>query len=217
MTNKRLFLLLVATAVILGNASNAVAKKGFYIGAGVPYNTVEGDFNGNSSFRRGDAVIIVPDIEGGFGVNLTAGYGINDKWAIELNLLSSRHNGKWQQLSGNVDYASFSINGKYNFRASRTTQPYLLFGVGSHALTIKDGARDLSTGQVSDATLLGPGFNFGTGIDQYIGKNLSLTVGIMYRYVHYTLVEGVHENSGSIDDELNGSGMTFLLGTIYHF
>lgn len=215
MYRKSLFLFFAAV-MIFAIISEAEAKKGFYMGLGAAYNTIQGDFDGASGLQGGTEIIILPDIDNAVGIDLLAGFGINDSWAIELNLMSSGHSGTWAGLKGDVSYVSFSINGKYSFAPSNTIQPYLLFGISGNALLIENGATDTFTSEVADATLSGSGLNLGVGIDDYLSPNVSLTLGFLYRYVDYDEAEGVHQ-SGTIDDGINGSGFSLLLTTAYHF
>lgn len=209
-------LLLIAVVMMFLVTSRAEAKSGFYMGLGAAYNTIQGDFDGVSVLGGGTEEIILPDPDNAVGIDVLAGYGISDAWAIELNFMSSGHSGTWAGRNGDVSYNSFSINGKYSFLPEGSVQPYLLFGFSYNALLIKDGAIDIFFGQVADATLSGSGFNAGVGIDNYLSPKVSLTLGIMYRYVDYTEAEGVHR-SGTIDDGINGSGFSLLLATAYHF
>jgi hypothetical protein len=220
MTGKKVvtkaFLMLITIFMVCFITSEAEAKKGFYVGAGAVYNTIQGDFDGTSGLSGGTEVLILPKIDNAFGFNILAGYGITDGWAVELNFMEVEHNGTWQGLSGNVDYISFSISGKYNFLNDKSTQPYLLFGISNNRLVIKNGATDTLAGLVGDATLTGPGVQAGGGVDQYLGQHVSVTVGALYRYVDYTAAKGI-QNSGSIDNSLNGSGFSLLFGVAYHF
>ena len=213
---RKIVFLLIAAVMVLMVIPDAEAKKGFYTGFGVVYNTIAGDFNGAGVLRNDTDVIIVPDINDALGIDLRGGYGFTDAWAIELNLMISEHNGTWSNFKGDVNFVSFSINGKYSFPSSSMTRPYLLFGISGNSLFIQDGAEDTVTGEIADATLSGPGINLGAGIDQYLSPNVSLSLGAMYRYVDYVDAEGVNQ-SGTIDDELDGSGFSFLLTTAYHF
>lgn len=214
--SRKIVFLLMAVVMVLTGISVAEAKKGFYAGVGITYNTIEGDFNDSGGLRNDSEIIILPEIDNALGIDILGGYGINDQWSIELNLMSSGHRGAWGGLRRDVNYSSFSVNGKYNFLSSGMTQPYLLFGISGNALRIKDGAQNIYTRETGDATLSGPGVSFGVGIDQYLTQQVSLNLGAMYRYVEYTDASGVDHN-GSIDDRLNGSGFSFLLTTAYHF
>jgi hypothetical protein len=212
---KSVMYMFIAAFMIVSAASEADAGKGFYLGVGIPYNTIEGDFKGNSALEGGNEVIILPDIDGALGINVLMGYGFTRQWAIELNFLGSGHDGNWMGSAGNVDFFSFSINGKYNFPSSGATQPYLLFGISGNSLNIQDGSQNLWTGEIGDATLSGPGFNLGGGVEHYFRK-MSLRLGVTYRFVDYTDAEGV-SNSGGIEDSLDGSGFTVMVSTAYHF
>lgn len=202
--------------MILGITCDADAKRGFYLGLGVPYNTIDGDFNGKSDLQQGDEVIIVPRIDPSFGLDIFFGYGISQKWAVELNFLGSTHGGKWGRFSGNVDYFSFSINGKYIFASTTESESYLLFGSSDNVLIIRDGSQNLSTGETGDAILSGSGLNLGVGIDEYLSRHMSLGLRMMFRVVNYTNAEGVKQ-SGTIEDGLDGSGLSLMLSATHHF
>jgi opacity protein-like surface antigen len=215
MSKKSVFLLMAVIMVLTG-ISVAEAKKGFEAGLGISYNTIGGDFNGSGGVQNDSEVIIIPDINNAAGIDILGGYGIDDQWSIELNLMSSGHRGTWEGLRRNVRYTSFSVNGKYSFLPSSMTQPYLLFGISGNVLRIRDGSEDIFTRETGDATLSGPGVNIGVGIDEYLTQHVFLNLGAMYRYVDYTDASGV-DHSGTIDDRLNGSGFSFLLTAGYHF
>jgi opacity protein-like surface antigen len=214
--SKKIVFLLIAAVLVLAMTPVAEAKKGFSMGIGAAYNTIEGDFDGRTGLQGGTEIIILPDVKNAVGIDILAAYGITDEWAVELNLMSSGHNGSWQGMTGDVSYTSFSINGKYSVPSSTAVHPYLLFGISNNVLLIKNGSADLFTGEVGDATLTGTGINLGTGIDYYFDPKVSLNLGIMYRYVDYTSAEGVH-HSGSVEDGVDGSGVSFLVTTEYHF
>ena len=213
---KNRIVLLLATIIMFTAMSTAEAKQGFYAGLGAAYNTINGDFDGNAGLQGSSDIIILPDISNAFGFDLFAGYGVGDRWAIELDLMNSEHDGTWGGMNGTINYTSFSVNWKYSFDVTGTAQPYVLFGLSSNVLIIKQGAEDTATGQVGDATLSGTGLNIGAGVDTYLSPRVSLSVGTVYRYVEYTHAEGVN-NSGTIDNGIDGSGLSFLLTTAFHF
>jgi opacity protein-like surface antigen len=214
--NRKIVFILIAVVMVLMVNSDAEAKSGFYLGLGAAYNTIDGDLNGSGALLSDSDVIYLPDSNNAVGIDILTGYGINDWWAIELNLMSSAHRGRWGGLRGDVSYTSFSLNSKYSFSASSMTQPYLLLGISNNLLIFKKGARNTATGEVDDATLSGIGVNFGTGIDTYFTPQLSLTLGVMYRFVDYTEARGV-DTSGTIDDSIDGSGFSIILTSAYHF
>jgi Outer membrane protein beta-barrel domain len=113
--DRKMVFLLIATVVVLALCREAGAKEGFYAGLGTAYNTINGDFKGDGGLQGGSEVIILPKINNAFGIDILGGYGLNDQWAIELNLMSSGHSGSWTGLTEDVRYTSFSINGKYSF------------------------------------------------------------------------------------------------------
>jgi opacity protein-like surface antigen len=186
------------------------------MGLGAVYNAIGGDFDGQAGLSNGTEVIILPDLDAGLGIDLLAGFRIDDRFSLEFDFMTSKHSGTWEGLKGDAGYLGLNFNGKYSFLATRTMQPYLLFGINYSLLVINDGAQDLMTGETSNATLFGSGFNLGTGIEQYIGPNTSLTIGVMYRYIEYTIADGL-SGRGTIDNGVDGSGLSFKISTAYHF
>lgn len=216
---KTIYLIPVIICFLLGSISTAAAKQGFYIGIGVPYSTIDGDFDGSSvvhSGPDGNWIDYLPEMDGAFGINVQGGFGISEHWAVEFNIIRSGHDWKWQAESDKADYYTFSMSGKYNFSVSQTKQTYILLGISHNELEINNGSTDLGTGQVDDGRLSGPGINIGAGIDQYLGRHICVTLGLMYRFINYNSVHGA--GSGFLRAAtIKGSGFTFLLGTAYHF
>jgi opacity protein-like surface antigen len=211
---------LISIAVLYGflisaPASAVLANEGFYLGLGIPYNTIGGDFDGESVFVGASDLIIVPEIDGALGFGILGGYQANNGLAFELSYLASSHDAKWLGASGDVDYSVVNLDFKYNFSTDRPTQPYLLLGLGLHEVVVVDGSVSVS-GQIGDATYTGTGFNIGAGVDQYVNPNVSIGLGLTYRIVEYDEAEGV-VGKGKLDDSLNGDGFGLVLDAAYHF
>ncbi len=202
--------------LLLGMTSEVLAKQGFYLGVGIPYNTIGGDFDGKTLLIGANDFIILPEIDGGLGLGILLGYGFTKEVALELSYFGTSHNAKFLGGSGDVDYSVFNLDLKYSFLTERPTQPYLLFGLGFNQIVVKDGSVDFFTGEVGDGTFTGLGFNLGAGVDHYFTPHFSVGAGLIYRIVRYDEAEGVTD-SGSIDDELNGDGFGLVLSTAYHF
>ncbi len=96
--SRKIIFLLTAVVMVLTVIADAESKEGFYAGLGITYNTIEGDFNGSGDLRSNNEIIIIPDISNALGIDILGGYGINDQWSIELNLMSSGHRGTWGGL-----------------------------------------------------------------------------------------------------------------------
>jgi opacity protein-like surface antigen len=200
---------------LMGITSEVFAKQGFYLGLAIPYNTIGGDFDGETAFAGASDVIIVPKIDGAFGYGILAGYEANNGLAFELSYQGSKHNAKWMGGTGKVDYSVINLDLKYNFDASESTQPYVLVGINIDTLVVKDGSSTFS-GQIGDATYTGAGFNLGAGVNQYVNPNVSIGLGLTYRLVAYDQAEGV-VGKGKLDSSLNGDGFGLLLDAAYHF
>jgi hypothetical protein len=74
---KRLWILLLGLLLISGLSSEASAEEGVYFGLAIPYNTIDGDFDGESALSGDNDIIIVPEIDGGQGFGLLLGLGVH--------------------------------------------------------------------------------------------------------------------------------------------
>jgi hypothetical protein len=206
--------------MISGVTSPVLAKQGFYAGLEIPYNTIGGDF----------------DIDSALGYGALLGIGFTPALSLELSYLASKHNAKWLGVSRDVKYSVISVDGKYSFRMSQPTQPYILFGLGIHNLVIDlpsvkpkvtaaidcnnaiviCGPSTTSPGGNGDLTGLGLGVNLGVGVDHYFNPHFSAGTGLTYRIVNYN-----NWTSSPITEEkpggLNGNGYSLSLNTTYHF
>jgi len=216
---KRFITVMFAAMMLTTTLVNvSMARQGFYLGMGIPYNTIKGDFDGKRTYVSNNLSeqIIVPEIDGAFGLGIIAGYGFTPSWAIEISLLGSRHNAKWLGADKDVDYSVFNIDAKYSFMAQEKTQPYLLIGLNTDSLVVKDGVYNASGSVIGDATYRGGGLNLGGGVDHYISQNVSLGVGATLRIVNYNRVEGL-DTYGDLPHRLNGNSLSLMADAAYHF
>lgn len=216
MTRRLTYIAILCGLLIWGINSEALAKQGFYMGLGIPYNTIGGDFDGKSSLIGANDLIILPEIDGGIGFGILLGYGFTKDMALELSYFGTSHNAEFLGGRGDVDYNVLNLDLKFSFLTEQPTQPYLLFGLGLNEIVVKDGSVNFFTGQVGDGTFTGGSFNLGAGVDHYFTPNISLGAGLIYRIVRYDEAEGVTD-SGSINDKLNGDGFGLVISTAYHF
>ncbi|MBI5745738.1 MAG: outer membrane beta-barrel protein [Nitrospirae bacterium] len=222
MIKKLISAIWISIVVFFFITTTVSAKEGFYLGLGLPYNTIDGDFKGNSVLSGHNDLIIIPDIDGAFGVGLLFGYvthygfAPDQLFAIEGSFLLSVHDAEFQGQRGTVDYSLVNFDLKYLFMTSKAIEPYLLIGISLADLTIENGAVSLTTGKEGDALLTGVGLNLGIGLDYYLTKNISLGTGVIYRIISYDIAEGVEDKSG-IKDGFSGSGLGIILSTAYHF
>jgi len=193
----------------------ALAKEGFYLGLNIPYTTVGGDFDGSSSLTGTQEAIALPVIKGAFGVGAVAGLGIGESFSVEINVADTVHNVEWLGSHGDGDQRSLGLLFKYSFLTTETIQPFLTTGITYNELILKDAAISLS-GSTGDATLTGWGIDFGIGGDHYFTPHISAGGTVVYHLIEYNYAKGIHE-SGSIDNDVNGSGLGVIFNTAYHF
>ena len=193
---------------------NYYAKDGLYIGFNIPFNNIGGDFNGDTFLTDGFQVILIPEVESSSGLGISVG-GRFSELAFELNYLSSTHDATFLGAKGEADYNMVNLDFKYYYSADKRFQPNLLFGLCVPWLVVKDGSSDGV--DVGDATFQGFGLNIGGGIAYYINPRVSISGGVIYRWISYHSAEGVSGGSQQLDDNLDGSGIDFNVGITYTF
>jgi hypothetical protein len=213
---KRLLLAgILGISILISLDRTVSAKEGFYLGLNVPYTTVQGDFDGSSELTGTQEAIAIPVIKGAFGIGVVAGIGIGESFAIEIAASDSVHNVEWLGAHGNGDQRSLALLLKHSFLRTETIQPFITYGITYNQLNLKDAAVNLS-GSIGDATLTGWGIDFGVGGDHYFTPYISAGGTVVYHLVEYKSAKGINE-SGSIDNGVNGSGLGVVLSAAYHF
>jgi hypothetical protein len=190
------------------------AKDGLYAGFNISYNTISGDFDGNSFLASATEIIIIPKVEGGVGFGALLGLRFG-KGALELSYQRSEHDATWLGAKGTVAYNIVDIDFKLYPSINSQLQPYLLVGMGIPWLVVHDGAA--TAFEVSDATLLGIGLNIGGGLAYYIQPKICVNGGIIYRWINYSSATGVSSASNDIEGGLDGSGLTLKIGIAFTF
>lgn len=190
------------------------AKDGLYVGFDISYNTISGDFDGESFLASATEIIIIPKVEGGVGIGALLGVRFG-KGALELSYQRSEHDATWLGATGTVAYNIVDIDFKFYPSINSQLQPYLLVGMAIPWLVVHDGAA--TAFEISDATLVGIGLNIGGGLAYYIQPNISVNGGIIYRLISYSSATGVSSASNDIQDGLDGSGLTLKFGIAFTF
>jgi len=179
-----------AVLVFLAAGIPAHAKEGFYIGLEIPYNKIEGDFDGKKA----------PIVDGGAGVGFIFGYGLTRGFSIELGWAGRGH----KSVGSRIGFGEFSLNGKYAFDAAPNIQPFLFAGLG--AFTLGDDS----------LTFGGSGYNLGLGLDLYSSAHVSWGIALIRKGITYDRV--VKSNAPfTMTSDLNGDTTSLRFDVTYHF
>lgn len=207
-----LFVSLIPAPALAGERFRA--EEGFFVGIGLSYNTIHGDFDGESILVSPGEAFIVPSVENDYGPVFTIGTRSN-QGAFELSYLYSTHDITWLGAKGEAEFSMINLDGKFFFMRDQKLQPYLLFGIGLPWLKVKDGSTDLVS--VDDATFHGIGFNIGTGFQYFVHRKVAITPGVTYRWITYSSVSGAGGDNVKIAKDLDGSGLHYNVGLIFVF
>lgn len=202
----------ISTGVLAQDTS--YVKEGMYVGFNLTYNTIGGDFDGQSALVSATEIIIIPKVESSMGFGALLGVRFK-KGALELSYQRSEHDATWLGAKGTAAYNAIDLDFKIYPSAESQIQPYLLFGMGIPWLVVHDGAATAT--EVGDGTLIGFGFNIGGGIAYYLQPTICVNGGVIYRWISYSTATGVSGVSNTIQDGLGGSGLTLKAGITFTF
>lgn len=183
--------------------STALANNGWFIGYGVAQVDIGGDMSGETFVEGGDSIEVLPEQEKAIGNEISLDYRV-EGLSIEFGATRSEHDGQWLGIPTTSEFSSYNFDIKFHFRRATKIQPLLILGVAFTDVVVKDGS---SNGViVQDAEYSGLDARFGAGIEFVLHEHFALDLQGVYRYGSYTNVDGV--SSGSLDDGMNGDGLT---------
>ena len=139
--------------------SSQRSGSGAYFGIQVPYNSIDGDFDGTN----------MPKVDSGVGFGLILGYHFSPQFGIELDWASSGHNAE----GADIDFDEFSLNMKFSFLPDGSARPFLFAGIGT--FTLGD----------SSLTFGGTGYNLGLGVDFQVGEQNSIGLALIRKIITY--------------------------------
>lgn len=209
---------ILAISLLFGTASVASAKEGFYLGGGLLYNTIAGDFDGDTLFVSTGAseIIVVPDVDPGFGFALYGGYIGPIGLGGELGITHTGHDAEFVGVSLDTTLTAVNLDLRFDFQTNAPAIPYLLAGIGINVITVDDGAANTITGKLGEATYTGLGFHIGGGLDYYVAPVFSLGGRLTLRFDRYDEGEGI-DSEGELPEGLKGDGISLLFGGTFHF
>ena len=230
----RVFLAAVVVVVFAGGApaqDESTPYDGFYLGSYMPYTTMWEDFDGRHLLTDPHQALLRPDIHGGSGWGVIAGFR-RGWFAGELTFQQSRHDWTMQMdvdplpMRGRAEINSLALNAKAFLPVDGPVQPYVLAGPSLTFLTVKRGSID-TVGSIGDAEYSDVGGNLGCGVAVYIGHSVCLSAGVQYHATFFDSYKGEggrgHLPGGDDDDDwecdhrLQGDGFTYLVSLTFTF
>lgn len=204
---------IIAFATPVAAEENFRPKSGFYIGVGAAYNSLEGDFDGETVLIGCCDIILVPKVDNGTGYKVVLG-GRTSRSAGEISYIQSDHDVTFLGAKGEAELKMLNFDWKPFFQSSQRIQPFILLGLNFTEFTLKDGSSDGFS--VGDAKFNGIGLNLGGGIAYYFTSRIALSVGLTYRWISFDSAEGVGPNE-SLADSLISSGFNVDTGMTFTF
>jgi len=188
------------------------AKNGAYLGLTIPFQKLEGDFDGRRVVvdLLNEELIIIPQItsKSGFGVTL----GVRGEvMAEELSYYHSHHDASWLSYECDTDINLLNLDTKLYIANEQQIQPYLLLGGVYSWVVVQNGSIN-SNNYYDNAQLYGFGYNLGGGIALYLNHRLAINGGVTYRYIEFKTMDGVSGEMMELENPIVGSGLSFNVG-----
>jgi hypothetical protein len=197
-----------ATSIV---AEAGPAKDGYYIGVSSVSNAIEEEFDDTTFLTNGTMIVDIPKIKNGSGYGLYWGSRTGAS-AVEIDYITTEHNTTSSLLGDSkATYTAIEVNGKLYFNTTSNVQPFFLYGIGLHLLTIKNNTITISGANDSDFTG-GRSFNIGGGLAYYLTPQWFLSGAAVYRYGSLGKVEDLE-----IDGRLGDSGLSYSVSMAYVF
>jgi hypothetical protein len=225
LTTKVALLLAFIVSFNMASAVTYTAKKAenYYIGVAIPYQTIQGDFNGTSLLGAGVEDFSIPSIDAALGVGLvgsfsrvrqnTFGYG------TEVSYQWTRHDTRWLVWPEKATFQTLNFDLKLIYGAA-PYEPYIVTGlailwldIGQEGLGVPESQQSIDF--LSDARYYGFGMNIGLGVNISLHRNIVLTTRTAFRWTGFHRVRGVGQKY-RISETINGNGMNLTAGLLFN-
>ncbi len=189
---KKILLITVLSYLLV--ASPAMAKEGFYLGAGLTRDQML-----SSDLRSLDPAV---------GLDIKVGYNFGS-FALEGNILGSDH-GDTRPGFGDADFSGLSIDFRIPlFQAAQENKVYVVAGLAGYTLKEHDPA-------LGEVKYTGGGLDLGAGVEHYFNPNVAFNLAVIYRTINYDKKES-QGTTVSLSPKINGDVLTVEVGLNYYF
>jgi hypothetical protein len=159
----------------------------FFLSLSAQVLPLHGDLDKGLVLWHFDKAFVVPKPEKALAP--AAGFGYQSKYVFwEFFFLWSSPKADLQGKQDTVKFYAAEINGRAFLIRNFPLRPYLLLGLSTPVLKVKEGASMGST--IYNATYAGLGINLGAGLMLRFAPNFFLTAGPVYRYMALLYVIG---------------------------
>jgi hypothetical protein len=210
------FIFLLTYSQLIYAQTQIYAKKGFFISVGVPYVSIQGDFNGYDILSDGQELFILPSFSGKMGFAGSIGHN-GGRTAVSLNYqriaLKGDFSYEGESETFDSNYSMIGIVVKRHYFVRNPFQTFLGMGVNVPFVNIKQGSVNISL-QEGNARYWGIGFNLEGGLTFYITRQVFFNCGVGYRLMGYQWVKGVDEQRKDASDIIINKWKRHLYGFI---
>ena len=196
-------------------AQDVDVQDGTYIGIGVIFTAIGGDFDGQRFFYDSSEAIVVPKIDAGAGFDVVLGYK-SGYWGFELFFNYAGSDAKFGARDIKVHRLQYGLGGRLYPLPEAQLQPFVSVGFGAEYLLAENASVDASS-NLGDATYTGVDFRIGGGLAYYLTPRLALNCKFEYVYAIFSDAEGIKGEKKPLDPSLKASSLLAGLSLTYAF
>jgi len=147
----------------------------------------KGDLDGALVIGDPERAYFIPKLSPHVGFSLAVGGGLKSgTWSVSLN--RSVHQVIFQEMRSDCASNMLEVRGRGYLLRTNPIFPYILLGFNIPWLKVRNGAIKESTRY--DASYLGLGVTTGGGITIRLNSKLSISGGVVYRFIAYLYAGG---------------------------
>lgn len=169
--------------------------------------TIEGDdFDGSIFYTSDTELYLVPKFEPANFLGLMV-EGREDWLGYQIGYSRAKHDYSWGGIpAGQATTHFIDFNFLFYAMATRPIQPFGMLGFSLNGLRIEDGKYNAVSDEFFDSSMYGAGFNYGLGVDYYLGIRAKFTVGARWHYNGYNSISGQ-----DLDEGLKATGYQYYV------
>lgn len=195
-------------------------NSNFYISLSGSYQSLGGDFDGETILSGTQDIFLVPEVEAALGIGGKLGFR-TDQVGLELSFHRGKHDASWVGAGGEAILTLWSLNLQYYFFDEKALQPFLQVGWSPvTALRVRDAAAQVTTMEISDAIFISKlgNFNAGAGVAYYVSPKIFLYLTALYYRLGYGSIESEAERVAlELEEDLLASEFHLQFGIAYVF
>ena len=197
---------LLACMFTFGGASQILAENNYaltgpYLGLNFCYDSIGGEFDGETLLRLDGQRWLVPKVKSNYGFGVLFGWRF-EKSKVAMGYYHSTHDYTFVDALGeSTSLHLISLDARVYFSKEKTIQPFIEAEFAYTWMIVNDAAFTTEEPiRFGEASYRGLAYSVGGGIAYYLSPQISIDAGIFFRLYMYGSVKGLWGGVYEIED-----------------